>query len=117
MLKSGCKAEESKLRTAERLTNLLAVFCIIGWRVFWLTMVNRVTPNASANVAFTKIEIEILDRIAGDRNRREDEPLPTTSLQSQDLAAIWHAEKTRRLAIWCSGAGSRGSQTSTWGLN
>ena len=26
ILKSGCKAEESKLRTAERLVNLIAVF-------------------------------------------------------------------------------------------
>jgi len=65
VMKSGCQAEKSKLRTAERLTNLMAVFCIIGWRVLWLTMVNRVAPEASAEVAFTKTEIELLDRIAG----------------------------------------------------
>jgi Transposase DNA-binding len=29
ILKSGCKAEESKLRTADRLVNLIAVFCIL----------------------------------------------------------------------------------------
>ena len=40
ILKSGCKAEESKLRTAERLSNLMAVFCM-SWRVLWLTMLNR----------------------------------------------------------------------------
>lgn len=33
ILKSGCKAEESKLRTAERLVNLIAVFCILSWRI------------------------------------------------------------------------------------
>ncbi|WP_342709997.1 hypothetical protein AAFG13_37305 [Bradyrhizobium sp. B124] len=33
ILKSGCKAEDSKLRTAERLANLMAVFCILSWRV------------------------------------------------------------------------------------
>ena len=38
ILKSGCRAEESRLRTAARLTNLLAIFCILSWRVFWLTM-------------------------------------------------------------------------------
>ena len=38
ILKSGCKAEESKLRTAQRLTNLIAVFRILSWRVFWMTM-------------------------------------------------------------------------------
>src|SRR5258708_35896864 len=32
ILKSGCKAEESRLRTAQRLTNLIAVFCILSWR-------------------------------------------------------------------------------------
>ena len=65
VLKSGCQAEQSKLRTAERLINLLAVLCIIGWRVFWLTMVNRATPNAPAETVLTKTEIEILDRIEG----------------------------------------------------
>jgi hypothetical protein len=65
VLKSGCQAERSKLRTAERLTNLLAVLCVIGWRVFWLTMTNRATPEAPAEVALTKPEVEILDRLAG----------------------------------------------------
>ena len=66
MLKSGCRAEQSRLRTAERLTNLLAVLCIVGWRVFWLTMTNRATPEAPAEVALTEAEVEILDRLAGD---------------------------------------------------
>ena len=66
VLKSGCRAEQSKLRTAERLTNLLAVLCIIGWRVFWLTMANRATPEAPAEVALTVVEVAILDRLAGD---------------------------------------------------
>src|SRR5215207_8631317 len=35
ILKSGCRAEESRLRTAERLVKLIAVFCILSWRVFW----------------------------------------------------------------------------------
>jgi hypothetical protein len=65
VLKSGCQAEQAKLRTAERLTNLLAVFCIIGWRVFWLTMMSRAAPEAPAEVALTGTEIEILDRMAG----------------------------------------------------
>ncbi|MFD1625963.1 IS4 family transposase [Azospirillum griseum] len=34
IMKSGCKAEDVKLRTAERLVNLLAVFCILSWRIF-----------------------------------------------------------------------------------
>ncbi|MCC8951880.1 IS4 family transposase, partial [Bradyrhizobium sp. Arg62] len=46
IFKSGCKAEDSKLRTAERLVNLIAVLCIVSWRVFWMTMLNRSSPNA-----------------------------------------------------------------------
>ncbi|MEA3114939.1 MAG: hypothetical protein QOG58_4738 [Caballeronia sp.] len=37
---SGCKAEESRLRSADRLTNLISVFCILSWRIFWLTMID-----------------------------------------------------------------------------
>lgn len=66
VLKSGCKAEQSKLRTAERLTNLIAIFCIIGWRVFWLTMVNRTNPQSPSQLVFTDTEIAILDQLAGD---------------------------------------------------
>ena len=53
ILKSGCQAEQSKLRTAERLVNLLAMLCILSWRIFWLTMINRVAPDAKASLAFT----------------------------------------------------------------
>jgi len=64
VLKSGCQAEHARLRTAERLTNLLAVLCVVGWRVFWLTMVNRASPDAPAENVLTKPEIELLDRMA-----------------------------------------------------
>jgi len=63
ILKSGCKAEESKLRTAQRLTNLIAVFCILSWRVFWMTMLNRSTPDALPTLALTATEIAVLDRV------------------------------------------------------
>ncbi len=65
VLKSGCRAEQSKLRTAERLTNRLAVRCVAGWRVFWLTMTSRVAPDAPPEMAFTPTEIAALDRMAG----------------------------------------------------
>ena len=48
ILKSGCKAEDSKLRTAQRLTNIIAIFCIISWRIFWMTMLNRTCENCPA---------------------------------------------------------------------
>ena len=69
ILKSGCRAEESKLRTAERLVNLISVFCILSWRVFWLTMMNRVTPDGSPKLALTDLEIELLDHFVKDKDK------------------------------------------------
>jgi len=63
ILKSGCHAEESKLRTSERLVNLIAIFCIIGWRIFWLTMLHRAEPDLSPAVALSPTEICLLDKL------------------------------------------------------
>ena len=69
VLKSGCKAEEAKLRTAQRLPNLIAVYCILSWRVFWMTMLNRTASDASPVLALTQLEIDLLDHLVKDRNR------------------------------------------------
>ena len=63
ILKSGCKVEESKLRTSERLVNLIAIFCIIGWRVFWLTMLHRAEPDLPPAIALDTVEIRLLDEL------------------------------------------------------
>jgi hypothetical protein len=55
--------ERARLRTAERVTNLLAVLYVVGWRVFWQTMVSRATPGAPPESILTRPEIEVLDRI------------------------------------------------------
>jgi hypothetical protein len=63
ILKSGCRAEDSKLRTAERIVNLIAIFCILSWRIFWMTMLNRLAPHASPSIALTAQETRLLDMI------------------------------------------------------
>jgi len=78
ILKSCCRAEQAKLRTASRLVNLLAVFCILSWRVFWLTMTNRIDPEADPGLVFTDLELRILERLAADRS--------TVQLQQQGLS-------------------------------
>jgi hypothetical protein len=70
ILKSGCKAEESKLRTAQRLANLISIFCILSWRVFWMTMLNRSAPTAAADLALTVAEIDLLDHLVKDKDRQ-----------------------------------------------
>jgi hypothetical protein len=66
ILKSGCKAEESRLRTADRLVNLISIFCIVGWRIFWMTMLNRASPDAPSNLALTGTETRLLDHLVSD---------------------------------------------------
>ena len=63
ILKSGCKIEESKLRTAEGLAKLISIYSILSWRIFWMTMMNRETEEISPKIALTRDEIQILDHL------------------------------------------------------
>jgi hypothetical protein len=72
ILKSGCRAEQAKLRTAERLSRLIAVFCILSWRVFWMTMVQRTDPFIAAEAAITAQERNILDKLFGIPEKPDD---------------------------------------------
>jgi hypothetical protein len=69
ILKSGCRAEDARLRTAERLTNLIALYCIVSWRVFWITMLARVVPQAPATIALSEVEIQLLEKMVKDVGR------------------------------------------------
>jgi len=46
ILKSGCTVEDCHLEEAERHKPFLALMGIIAWRLFWLTHINRQTPEA-----------------------------------------------------------------------
>ena len=63
ILKSGCRVEDAKLRTAERLVNLIAILCILSWRIFWITMQNRTSPEAPPASAFTELDLYLLDEL------------------------------------------------------
>ena len=67
------------LRTPERLVRLIAVFCTLSWRVFWMTMMNRAAPDADARLALTEVEIALLDRLVPDKKRS---PFNTVRLTS-----------------------------------
>src|SRR3954471_12522965 len=72
-------------RTAERLVNLLALFCILSWRLFWLTMSNRAAPDASPRLALTEGEVYLLDRMAGRPSNRSP---PTLSSYLTPIARL-----------------------------
>ncbi len=67
ILKSGCRAEDAKLRTANRLVNLIAMFCILSWRLFFITMANRSAPEAPVKSVLTDLEVDLLDRLVKDK--------------------------------------------------
>jgi hypothetical protein len=49
ILKSGCKIEECRLETYERLKKYVRLKSIIAYRLFYLTMINRVEPDKPCN--------------------------------------------------------------------
>src|SRR4029079_1909861 len=68
ILKSGCHVEAARLRMAARLTKLIAVSCILSWRIFWTTMVTRFAPDAPPQPPLTEAEISVIDRAVRDRS-------------------------------------------------
>ncbi|WP_283813594.1 IS4 family transposase, partial [Bradyrhizobium sp. Leo170] len=62
-------------RTAQRLTNLISLFCILSWRVFWMTMLNRSAPDAPPTLALTATEIGVLDRLVNDKPKARQKTL------------------------------------------
>ena len=87
ILKSGCRAKQARLRTAERLVRLLAVFCILSWRVFWLTMLNRAEPDLEPALVLTDMETTLLDRLIPDPTHNLPAPR-TLSLYLTKIARL-----------------------------
>ncbi|MER8550345.1 hypothetical protein NKH41_32785 [Mesorhizobium sp. M1169] len=50
VMKSGCRAEEARLETPERLAKFLALIAVVSWRIFFVTMSARAkqTPRPTA---------------------------------------------------------------------
>lgn len=105
ILKSGCRAEDARLRTAERLVNLIAIFCILAWRLFWMTMINRAAPDASPKLVLTDDEVEIIDRITATRGSPEQTNRPLRHYLTQiaklgGYLARAHDPPPGNLVIW-----------------
>jgi hypothetical protein len=49
VLKSGCGVEELQLEQAQRLMRAVATYCIVAWRLLWLTYEARKSPDASCD--------------------------------------------------------------------
>ena len=60
VLKSGCRIEELHVETAERLERALATYCVVAWRLLWLTYEARQRPEASCEVVLQPSEWQAL---------------------------------------------------------
>lgn len=75
-LKSGCRIEESQLRTTDRLERLLVLYCIVALRLLWITYYNRHNPQLPCTVAFTQLEWQTVCRIEHPEEPVPDKPPP-----------------------------------------
>lgn len=61
-LKTGCQIEKIRLTTADRLTNCIALCCVVAWRISWLTILRRQAPKTTPAAVFTETELILLER-------------------------------------------------------
>ena len=95
ILKSDCRAERARLRTAERLVRSIALFFILSWRVFWLTMLNRIEPNPRSPTPSSTASTSRASPSASARSRRRS-TAATTNAGCPGLAAGVHGRLWRR---------------------
>lgn len=119
VLKTGCRVEDVRLETAERLRPCLMLYRIIAWRVLYVTRLGRACPDLPCDVLFTAAEwksvcrivrpaaassspptlqefTRLLGELGGHSNRRGDGPpgpqaLWTGLRRMTDFAHAWHA--------------------------
>lgn len=60
VLKSGCRVEDCRLDTAEKLTRYLTLKSVIAWRLFWMVQMNRAQPDAACTVILADHEWQAL---------------------------------------------------------
>lgn len=67
IIKMICRAEQSKLRTSNRLARLISILSIMTWRIHWITMMARQAVETAIDAVFEKTEQKILEKI--DKNK------------------------------------------------
>jgi len=63
ILKSGRRSEDRRLRNRDRLERCLTIDMITAWRLMYLTMQGRETPEVACDLLFSEEEIEVLKLI------------------------------------------------------
>lgn len=56
ILKSGCEIEELQFDNYERVLNCLSIYMIVAWRLLYIVMLGRQSPDVSCELVFDKDE-------------------------------------------------------------
>ena len=59
-LKTGCQIEERQLGFVTRLENCLAIDLVVAWRIYYLTLLGRMDPDAPCTLFFQDPEWKAL---------------------------------------------------------
>jgi hypothetical protein len=59
-IKSGCRIEDRRLHDTDNMEACLAIDLVVGWRVYWLTMVGREKPDTPCNQLLSEEEWQVL---------------------------------------------------------
>jgi hypothetical protein len=77
VLKSGCKAEDRQLETADRYKPCLALYMIVAWRVMYMMMLGRKCPEMPCDSVLSEDEWKAVYRIV----KGEEPPREPPNLQ------------------------------------
>jgi hypothetical protein len=97
VLKSGCRVEDCRLAEADRLRCYISLFCVVAWRLYWMTLVSRTDGEASCEVILEEHEWKYL-HMQWNKNK----PLPNKPPSTRQ-AIRWIAQLGGFLARKCDG--------------
>ena len=73
-LKSGCKVEDRQLGDTEKIKRCLAIDLVVAWRIYYLTMQGRKTPDVSCDAFLEEAEWKTLAYYKNERPVLEARP-------------------------------------------
>ena len=93
VLKSGCGVEQIGHETAERIRRAIAINLVIAWRIMLMTLLGRETPQLPPDIAFSNIELQVLNAYAKKKVSPRLQPCVMRYGSSPAWAATWAARK------------------------
>ena len=86
-LKSGCRIEDRRFDNADSIESCLAVDMVVAWRIFFLTMQGRETPDISCDIFLKEEEWKVLYARVNNTDKIPQEP-PTIQESIRMIASL-----------------------------